>query len=463
MSELTYDYNELYRQYHPQGSVLGTTAFLAMVACIINCALPQIEMLLTGGACPLPIAFIKSVCFGLLTLLALTYGRFDFSAFPTGMWVVAMTVLFIDVPILWVWQGKAPADIIFSYNAYYCPLIFAPIACAFTGRLSEQSPRRILVFIFLVCAMIGFLQVIFQSPIIQMASTDGNFRIYISWWTTPISRTIRATSVFGTALEFGNFAVLIAAIAIAMCGRPRGWVKGIPLYLIASACCYLTLTRVVYLELAFATFAAVTFTFGRSLRRMNWQPLVGLALSAFIAFGGISNLVVGTRGTVSNDTSSLDERLLQWGAYASELWHSTFLQKMFGLGYCEAEKPVLVPLKDEMFGGAIHVLVDNLYLALALHIGLIGTVVVLGLFWAMWRRLRIETIKRPTPLLIGIASFSSTFLLTGMFNVQPALFGFWFLIAMMILQRDGEADEDSQWPTEVDPATGLEQAEVSQA
>jgi hypothetical protein len=34
---------------------------------------------------------------------------------------------------------------------------------------------------------------------------------------------------------------------------------------------------------------------------------------------------------------------------------------------------------------------------------------------------------------------------------------------MMILQRDGEADEDSQWPTEVDPATGLEQAEVSQA
>ena len=184
MSAVTYNYSELYLQYRPRGGVFGTTAFLAMVACVINCALPQIEMLLTGGRCPLPIAAIKIGCFGLLILLTLIYGRLDLSAFPTGMWLVAMTYLLLDFPFLWFAQDKTPLEILLSYNAYYCPLIFAPLACAFTGRLSEKSARRILVSIFLVCAVIGWAQFTFQRPIIQMVSSDGNFRIYTSWWIT---------------------------------------------------------------------------------------------------------------------------------------------------------------------------------------------------------------------------------------------------------------------------------------
>jgi len=117
------------------------------------------------------------------------------------------------------------------------------------------------------------------------------------------------------------------------------------------------------------------------------------------------------------------------------------VQKMLGLGFSQADKPVIVPVRDDLYGKASNVIVDNLYLAVTLHIGLIGMIVIVALLWALWWRLRAETIKRPTPLLIGIASFCSTFLLTGMFNVQSALYGFWFLIAIMILQREGEAGE----------------------
>jgi O-antigen ligase len=117
------------------------------------------------------------------------------------------------------------------------------------------------------------------------------------------------------------------------------------------------------------------------------------------------------------------------------------MQKMFGLGLCQADKPVIVPTRDEWAGRVTATIVDNMYLALTLHIGLIGALVMLGLFWAMWRHLRVETVKRPTPLLIGIASFCSTFLMNGMFNIEPALYGFWFLIGIMILQREGEQGE----------------------
>ena len=446
MSEITYDHSGLYHQYRRQGGVLGTTAFLAMVACIVNCALPQIEMLFTGGRCPVPIAVIKICSFGLLTLLTLAYGRLDLSAFPTGMWLVAMTYLSLDFVYLWLWGDKSPVDLIFDYNAYYCPLIFAPLACAFTGRLSERTATRILISIFMVSAAIGWAQYILQVPVVQLASSDGNFRIYASWWTAVGyavrgTRAIRSCGIFGTAFEYGSFVVPIAGIGIGMCGRPGGRTKGIALYLFAVACCYSTMTRTVFLQLIFATIAALTFTFGRSPRRVIWQPLIGLVVAVAITFGGIAKLV-GTERSLT-DSSSIELRLQQWGMYGLELLHSTLPQKLFGLGFCQAEKPLIIPVDDITVGGAYSVLVDNMYLALTLHIGLIGMLVIVALMWAMWRRLRIETIKRPTPLLIGIASFCSTFLLNNMFNVSPALFGFWFLIAIMVLQRDAGSDAGS--------------------
>ena len=451
MSEITYDYSALHRQYRPQGSVLATTAFLAMVACILNTALPEIEILLTGGRCPIPIAAIKIAGFGLLTILTLAYGRLDLSGFPTGMWLLAMTFLFLDLPYLLLWQGKAPADLLFDYNAYYCPLIFAPLACAFTGRLSEKSATRILVSIFLVCAMIGWAQIVFQTPIVPLVSSDGNFRIFRSWWSPEGGgRTMRAISMFGTALEYGSFVALIGGIGIGMCGRPKGWIKGVPLYLFAATCCASTMTRTAYLLFIFVTIAAVIFTFGRSARRMTWLPLIGLVVALVIAFGGIGQKV-GEAKTLS-DTGSLDLRVLQWATYGEQVLRSTLPQQLFGLGFCQAEKPLIIPVDDVSVGNAYSILVDNMYLALTLHIGLVGMVIIVGLFWAMWRRLRIETVKRPSPLLIGIASFCSTFLLENTFNVSPAIYGFWFLIAIMILQRDAGADVGSVSAPELYPA-----------
>jgi hypothetical protein len=442
MSEITYDYSRLHRQYRPQGSVLATTAFLAMIACILNTALPEIEILLTGGRCPIPIAAIKVAGFGLLTILTLIYGRLDLSAFPAGVWLVAMTFLFLDFPYLWLSQEKTPVDLIFDYNATYCPLILAPLACAFTGRLSHKSATRILVSIFLVCGVIGWAQVILQAKVVPLVSSDGNFRIYASWWSPEGGgRTMRAFSMFGSSLEYGLFITVIAGIAIGMCGRPKGWIKGVPLYLFAAACCYSTLTRTVFLLFAFVTIAAVIFTFGRSPRRMTWQPLIGLVVALVIAFGGIGQKVSQAR--TLTDTGSLDLRVLQWETYGEQLLRSTLPQQLFGLGFCQAEKPLIIPVDDVSIGSAYSVLVDNMYLAVTLHIGLIGAVLIVWLFWAMWRRLRIETVKRPTPLLIGIASFCSTVFLDNMFNISPAIYGFWFLIAIMILQRDVEADVGS--------------------
>lgn len=446
MTENTYNYSDYYGWGTRSGRVgVSILGLLALIVCVINCALPEFEMLLLGGRVPIPAALIKIACFGLLVGLMLVYGRLDLSAFPVKMWLLAMAFLVLDFPFLWFFQGKEPTELFLGFNAYYCPLIFAPVACALRGKVPERLSQQIILLTFAFCALIGWAQFLFQVPVVRTASTDGNFRIYASYWMQEGLATVRAFSIFGTALEYGNFAVVVACIGIGMCGKPGGWVKGVPLYLFAAACCYSTLTRVVFLELIFATIAALTFTFGRKLRRVLWQPLSALGLSWLIAFSGISELIGQTKTLY--DASSLELRLLQWEVYGSEFLHSTFLQKMLGLGFCQADKPVIVPRRDDFFGKASTVLIDNMYLALTLHIGLIGTIVMVGLFWAMWRHLRAETIKHPTPILIGIASFFSTFLLTGMFNVEPALYGFWFLIATVFFPplNYSEASASAVW------------------
>ncbi|MGD0267954.1 MAG: hypothetical protein ABSB14_02735 [Candidatus Sulfotelmatobacter sp.] len=440
MSDFSPSYGEIYRQYQrPESDFFGGMALLAMLACVVNCVLPQVEMLLTGGGVPVPQAFIKAACFGALIILMLVYGKLDLSSFPTSTWLFAMAYLVLVFPYLWFSQRKEPGEILLAYNAYYCPLIFAPAACALKGKLSDSLAVRVFLCIFGACALLGWAQFIFQDPIVRLASSDGSFRIYSSLWMQEGETTVRSTSFFGSALEYGSFCVLVAAIGIGICRKRGGWKIGVPLYLFAAASCYTTLTRVVFLQLAIATVAALTFTFGRSLRRMTWQPFTALGVGYLIAFSGIAKLIGQTKSLIDN--SSLELRLLQWEMYGAELWRGTLAQQLFGLGFCQADKPVIVPRRDDFLGKASTVLVDNLYLALTLHIGLVGMVSVLALLWAMWRYLRKETIERPTPLLIGIASFWATFLMTGMFNVQPALYGFWFLIGILVFRRAGDFDQ----------------------
>lgn len=452
MSELTYNYSDTrWEHQRPESNLLPGLALLAMIASVINCALPEIEMLLTGGNVPIPQGIIKIGCFGFIVFLMVLYGKLDLYLFPRAIWLMMVLYLAAVFPFLWFAQSKEPSEIFLAYNAYYCPLIFAPAVTAIRGKLSERAAMRIFLSIFAVCALLGWVQFIVQDPIVKLASNDGNFRIFASQWMQGGDRSVRAMSFFAFAQEYGSFLVLVAATGIGMCMKRGGWKIGIPIFLIATASCYTTMTRATFIQLFIATVAALTFTFGRKPTRMRWQPLIALGFGIYIAFSGVSS-VLSEKKSLADD-SSLQQRLMQWGMWVSDLQHSSASQQLFGLGFCSADRPAMIPRKE---GWALdQALVDNLYLGITLHIGLIGAVLVLALLWGMWRFVRIEAISRPTPLMIGIASFWSTFLFVGMFNIQAANYGFWFLTAVIIARRSSDIDHaalrDSPMEGELNP------------
>ena len=437
MSTLIQAYRPAYlARDHEESSPFGILGVLAMLVCVINCVLPEFEMLVLGGRVPIPQAIIKVGCFAFLGALMVLYAKFDLTGFPTAIWVATLLYLALDFPFLWFIQRKEPTEALLAYNAYYCPLILAPIVTVLRGKVSPRGALLIILGTLATSSILGWAQFLMQDPIVKLASTDGNFRIFVSQWMQGGERSTRAMSFFGNAQEYGSFLVLVACVGIGMCRERGGWRKGLAVFLFAGATCYTTLTRATFVQLAVASVAALIFTFGKKPSRMRWQPILALALGLLIAFSGYAKKLsdqISDKKSLADD-GSLQQRLMQWGIYTSQLQHSSTAQQMFGLGFCQADAPAMVALKEEWN----LVLVDNLYLALVLHIGLVGAGLMLGLLWGMWTFIRRETIQHPTPVIIGIASFWSTFLMTGMFNIQAANYGFWFLIAVILSRRTSQ-------------------------
>jgi O-antigen ligase/polysaccharide polymerase Wzy-like membrane protein len=438
MSEVAYSYADSYGEdMSPESSPFGVLALLAILACAIDSLPSELEMFLTGGSVPIPQAVIKIGCFAFLAGLVLLYTKLDLSRFPTKVWIATVLFLSLDFGFLWFGQRKNPAEIVLAYNAYYCPLILAPIVMAIRGKLSNRTAMRIFLGTFAAATLLGWAQFILQDPVVQLASNDGNFRIIGSQWMQGGERSTRSMSFFGSAQEYGSFLVLVAAMGIGMCRRRGGWKIGVPVYLFAAASCYTTLTRATFVQLFFATIAALIFTFGRSPRRMSWQPLLAFAFALFIAFSGVTS-GLGDKKSLADD-GSLQVRLAQWAMYTTILQHSSTSEQLFGLGFCQADRPVMVANKEAWSHDVA--LIDNLYLAYTAHIGLVGATLILALLWGMWRFVRLEAIEQPAPVIIGLASFWSTFLMTGMFNIQGAYYGFWFLIVVILARNTSQIRE----------------------
>ena len=149
--------------------LLGSMAFVALLLCVVNFAITELQIAVTGQV-PVPQSILKIAFFAFLLMVALLYRKVDLSDFPVAAWLAVVGYLIVDFACLWIGQGRKPGNIFLSYNAGYAPFIFAPIALASRGRVTEKAAIRILLFAFVACAILGWAQFLLQDPIIPLAS-----------------------------------------------------------------------------------------------------------------------------------------------------------------------------------------------------------------------------------------------------------------------------------------------------
>src|SRR5215472_12790198 len=167
MSTFIHPYRPLYyTSDSEESSPFGVLGVLAMLFCIINCALPELEMLLLGGRVPVPQAIIKVACFAFLGALVVLFARLDLTGFPRGIWVATVLYLALDFPFIWLIQRKEVSEALLAYNAYYCPLIFAPLVAVLRGKVTPKAANVIIIGTLVTSAALGWAQFILQDPIV---------------------------------------------------------------------------------------------------------------------------------------------------------------------------------------------------------------------------------------------------------------------------------------------------------
>jgi hypothetical protein len=360
----------------------------------------------------------------------LLYRTVDLSCIPMTAWTAAIGYLVLVFPYLWFGLNKEPADILLAYNAYYCPLICLPVVTVLRGRVKERTAMGILLGIFAINAALGWAQFITGRPLIRLESVDGAYSVPLNLFQVGGNAymRVRAFGLFSNSMEFGYFAVIVAACGIGMCGNPANRLKGILLYLVGVSSAYSTLVRSVFLQVVICTIAALMFTFGRRPNRVKWLPLTALGIGLVLAVGGLPRSFGGSNQGLTSD-ASLQVRLDQWYFYATMFRHASIWRQLFGFGICQADNKVIRSIA----------VADNLFWGLTLHIGLVGMVLMLTLLWSLWLRMRAEAVERSTPLMIGLASFWSAFAMTGTFENAPAVFGFWYVVSILVSSRTARA------------------------
>jgi hypothetical protein len=389
---------------------------------IVNGVFPQFEMALLGGRAPISPAVVKAgVLFIFMLVFFFRAGRMRANQRLVTAALIFAAYLFFDMLHLYFDLGIKLSDVLLGYNVYYTPIFIAVIGALIPLRIPERYVMGMMLFFAVPCAILGGAQVLLNKSFVRTESTDGNF-------TVPVfgdgAGGIRAFSLFNEPQHHGLFFVFITAFLIALCRRRKYRYLAIPLIPISLAECLAANSRTQLAGLGWGILAALVLTFWRRPDRIRWLP--GLAaLSAIpLIFLALTFGSTSAQGTV-NRTQSLYERLDAWTYYINILKSIGMNQLLFGLGWVQNGKLETINTTIPM---------DDLYITITIHIGLIGLACYLVFAWSIWRELLKSVEREPSYLQIAVAATYSTFFLMGVFNNVPTSLPAYFLLVAMSLK-----------------------------
>jgi hypothetical protein len=392
-------------------------AFVMVIVILVDALVPQMEMFATGGHILIPPAVLKPIFAAILLPAVVWQPRsIRLTAFAAA-WLALVIYLIVDALYLMVHFHTSPADVALAYNSYYAYFFVCPLAVFISDELNEFRATKILFWVFALCFAIGMAQFILQKPVVYLRSSDGMFSVQ----APQFGDEIRVFSLFVAGGSYGMFCNLIGALSLAwMFFSKSGWRKVAFFVFICSAiACYTTLTRNAYLQFFFCSVTVLLLAKRRMVGLVKYFPIVFLLGSVVVAWRGVGSM--GTDGDVTSNASLL-MRLAQWIYYLTLYSNAPLMEKVLGLGIIQSEK---------VSNNALFI-IDNEFVSILIHVGLIGLVLLLVVQWMMWMRVYRRSIEFPTAFTIAMAAFSSTVFAVNFYNVATVQYCIIFVMAVIM-------------------------------
>ncbi len=397
--------------------ILSILTLIIIILVIINGLSPQIQIALLGGV------FVPSIFFKLTLICILVAVSLIGSGASNPKWVVVSVLilfiylLFVSLRLLLV-TNLTVNYIIFGMNSYYFFFLVLPFVYKTKIRIDPYKTISILYYIAIPIIILGILQWWMRSPIVPTKSVDESFFV----GSYQFNGVVRAFSLFSSPFDFGQFLLIIFSISLSgfmLVKRSLWTLIMVILSLIGLA---LTLTRNIYIG-TFCIFSTILLI--KYIK--NWRLLIPLpivyGLLAFILAAN-SNIFKNRKGLA--DVENLNIRLDQWSVYLNSLWRSGVDQLLFGNGF----------VQNDRFSQSEGVLIDNTYLAVITHIGIVGLILIIVFMIFAWIYALSLSHLNKNPLTIGLCALLSVSLAMGVFNVVLVLPSITIVLFVMLSRKN---------------------------
>lgn len=374
------------------------------------------------------VKMVMAVCLGgALLLHAFSAGKV--LALKPIMFPYATFLLYLIFHFI-LFRNEFSVDyLLFSYNAYYFFVIMLPLAAHLS--LSSESCNRWLFTMSIPLLFIGILQGVLNDPLLPVASSDGYFEVQ-SWLY--YEGKVRSFSLFSSGLNYGQFLSLLGASAACLAINARRRRRRLLFFgflLVTTFAIYTTLTRNIYIQYAFTVFTALSLAWCTKRRvsvsglRVALLPVLFGIITAVLVFGvqGYLLLFAGDQTLLRDD--SLTQRLAQW-IYFFPYWTQNGLERLlFGTA--------LIQLGGDRFSVTEDILIDNTFLSIGLHSGLIGLLLWILLMWKIWRWMLLNIDTCPdNSFLIAITALWATWISSGIFGATMSFYSMLAVVALPI-------------------------------
>jgi O-Antigen ligase len=391
---------------------------------VIDGALAQLEISITGGSLffnPRPHILLA---LGLGSMLLLK-GRFQSSPLlPVALALLSYATL--EVCYLHFFRELSISSIRRSFEFFFLLLIVG-VAPVVPLKIKSRQILAAFVVTTFACVVLSAAQFFANLPLVATESADHVFQVE----SYEFFGKIRAFSFFGSALQAGIFYCFMGGVATRFSLRPGRRNFGLFLLLLCAFGCYATYTRLVMVGFILTVIGVFAMSRNGLARFSPLLPVLSLGCAVLVVAQGIRTAGAG-RNDLAN-SSSLDQRVTNWGVYSKKFLAGSPVDILFGTGLGPFA-PYTIPDRPE---NAAPIPIDNAYLLILLSTGACGFVLLGVVYWRFWIFLHDRATSRTDPLFNGVAGLFATFPLFCTISDPPSQI---ILLLLFAVSVDSEED-----------------------
>jgi hypothetical protein len=357
---------------------------------VVDGIVPQLEMAVTGGSLPLMPNYPALLIVGFGSML-LIKRRFQHSPLIPVV-LLTLSYCLLEALYLQFYKGLSFTSVRRALE-YFVFLELALIASVIPLKIKPRQVLAMFCVITFACLILSTAQFIMDSPIVRTESNDYAFHVESAHF---LGKT-RAFSLCGTALQAGIFYSFMGGIATSFCLRRGTRLFGLILLPLCGFGCYATYTRMVMIGFMLSVIAVAVISSVIHSRLGKLLPIFTFACAVLVVTQGLHTSGGAGRDDLAN-SSSLEQRVIDWGIYSGKFLAGSSTDILFGVGqasytaYSGPDRP----------DNAAPLPVDNAYLLILLSSGITGLVILACVYWYLWIYLCKRITLRHSHLRAGI-------------------------------------------------------------